>query len=273
MPSQAAKSDAAVGTYLNGKPESVQLEYLRKQIEMRTIGLGMAQYSTRWSSNKDAKVGTVSHLRTLLKEIITEESTLRRLNQLPEEAALPQQVKRNLGKLGTADADAMDVEKKAVFSTEQLAAMSDAEMQRRIAAGIADTVENMNGVSGATGAPAFNQELVGKQVEVCWKYFDKDTNEPMLIWSTGRIVRVADGLTDKRSPRARSVLPAGMVLWAWDADADFGEAAGEQWLALLPQKWNPTHQLLYGWRYDPREFAAAPTERDERRRDATRATE
>ena len=64
-----------------------------------------------------------------------------------------------------------------------------------------------------------------------------------------------------------------MVLWAWDADPEFGEAAGEQWLALLPQKWNPPRQLLYGWRYDPCEFAAAPTVRDERRRGATRATE
>ena len=40
------------------------------------------------------------------------------------------------------------------------------------------------------------------------------------IWSTGRVVRVADGLTDKRSKRAQKVLPAGMVLWAWDADLD-----------------------------------------------------
>ena len=63
----------------------------------------------------------------------------------------------------------------------------------------------------------------------------------------------------------------------WDADADFGEVAGEQWLALLPQKWNPPHTQLYGWRYDPRprQFAAAPAERDEcrRGRGATHATE
>ena len=146
-------------------------------------------------------------------------------------------------------------------------------MQRRVEAGISDTVENLNGVAGMTGAPAFDQALVGKQVEVCWKYFHKETKEPMLIWSPGRVVRVADGLTDRRSPKARTVLPAGMVLWAWDADPEFGEAAGEQWLALLPQKWNPPRQLLYGWRYDPREFAKAPTERDERRRGATRAVD
>ena len=46
-----------------------------------------------------------------------------------------------------------------------------------------------------------------------------------------------------------------MVLWAWDADAEFEEAAGEKWLALLPNKWNK-HQI-YGWRYDPSEFASA----------------
>ena len=272
MPSQAAKSMAEVDRSLK-VPEAQQLEYLRKQIELRTIGLGWSQYATRWSSNKDAKIGTVAHLRALLMEILTEETTQRRLKQLPTEAALPQQIKRNHGQLGTADAGAKEICKKQLFSTEELDRQSDAEMQRRIAAGIADTVENMNGPSGEAGAPNFDQQLVGKQTEVCWRYTNKDTGEPMLIWAPGRIKRVADGLTDKRSPRARAVLPAGMVLWAWDADPEFGEAAGEQWLALLPQKWNPPRQLLYGWRYDPREFAAAPTERDERRRGATRAAE
>ena len=71
----------------------------------------------------------------------------------------------------------------------------------------------------------------------------------------GRVARVADGLTDKRSSRAQKVLPAGAVLWAWDADPAFDEPAGEQWLMLLPKKWN--RQQHYGWRYDPREFGAA----------------
>ena len=251
--SQAAKSDTEVSAFLAGKPESQQLEYLRKQIEMRTIGLGWTQFTTRWSSNKDAKIGTVAHLRELLKEILTFEITARRMKELPTEAALPQQIKRDLGQLGALDEDAMEIEKKALFSTDELKAKADAEMQRRVEAGIADTVEALNG----NVPPAFDQQLVGKQLEVCWKYTNKDTKEPMLIWATGRVVRVADGLTDKRSPRARMVLPAGMVLWAWDADPDFGEAAGEQWLALVPQKWNPSRALLYGWRYDPREFAAA----------------
>ena len=44
------------------------------------------------------------------------------------------------------------------------------------------------------------------------------------------------------------ILPAGALLWAWDADKDRGEAAGEQWLILLPEKWNM--QVQYAWRFD-----------------------
>ena len=47
------------------------------------------------------------------------------------------------------------------------------------------------------------------------------------------------------------------MLWAWDADPDFEELAGEQWLILLPHKWNPTtHRTVYSWHYDPRALGA-----------------
>ena len=99
-------------------------------------------------------------------------------------------------------------------------------------------------------------------------YTDRDTSKRILIWATGRVARVADGLTDRRSERAKTVLPAGMVLWVWEADPEFDEPAGEKWLALLPQKWNK--QQVYSWRYDPREFKpTAERERDERRHGAT----
>ena len=44
-------------------------------------------------------------------------------------------------------------------------------------------------------------------------------------------------------------MPAGALLWAWEENAEFGEKAGEQWLILLPDKWN--RQVHYGWRFDP----------------------
>ena len=60
------------------------------------------------------------------------------------------------------------------------------------------------------------------------------------------MVRVADGASDKKSARCTKPLPGGTLLWAWDADPEFGEVAGEQWLTLLPKKWNPsTHKQVY----------------------------
>ena len=121
---------------------------------------------------------------------------------------------------------------KALFSTAELRVKAEAARQRRVEAGISDPVENMQPVK----SPAFDQSLVGKWLEVRWKYTNKDTGEPEYIWSTGKVVRVADGLADKRSARAKKILPAGALLWAWEADADFEEKAGEQWLILLPDK-------------------------------------
>ena len=140
-------------------------------------------------------------------------------------------------------------------------------MQRRVEAGISDSIEDVNaGVNGGK-APAFDQALVGKRLEVLWPYTDKDTGKRVLIWASGRVARVADGISDKRSKAGKVVLPAGMLLWAWDADPEFEEPAGEKWLALLPKKWNK--QQLYSWRFDPREFSpAAAPQRDERRRNA-----
>lgn len=120
-----------------------------------------------------------------------------------------------------------------------------------LAAGISDTLEGLNG----NDAPPFDQALVGKRLEVLWPYTNKDTKEKVLVWAEGRVARVADGLSDKRSAAAKVVLPAGMVLWAWDADPEFEEPAGEKWLALLPQKFNK--QQVYSWRLAASEFSTS----------------
>ena len=254
---------------LRPKPEAQQLEWLRRQVEMRVLGLGWTQYATRWSSNKNARIGTVAHLTELLEEIIEEEKSRERFTAgtergLPKEPAPPQGEWRDAKQLGTLDADAQTVRSQARFSAEQLEQLAQKEMQRRVAAGISDDVEARQ----PERAPEFDQQLVGKRLEVLWKYLDKNTEQPHYIWCTGRVVRIADGLTDKRSQRARSILPGGAVLWAWDADPEFEEAAGEQWLVLLPSKWNPsTHKQVYSWRYDPRELGAArAAEPDQRRK-------
>ena len=72
------KSKQELAKALNGKSEAQKFELLRKQIEMRVLGCGWSKYETRWSSNKDSKIGTVAHLRSLLIEIL-EHERLRRV--------------------------------------------------------------------------------------------------------------------------------------------------------------------------------------------------
>ena len=49
-------------------------------------------------------------------------------------------------------------------------------------------------------------------------------------------MRVADGLTDKTTKLGKKLLPAGAVLWAWEADPEFDEEPGEKWLTLRKDK-------------------------------------
>ena len=271
---QRATGKQQVAAALKGKPEAQQLEYLRLQIEMRVLGCGWSQYATRWSAKADERIGTVAHLTALLEEIIEEERSRGRFTAgtergLPVEAAPPHHQARDLGQLGTADADATAIAQRSMFSAEELRVKSEAERQRRVEAGIADPVEQAQ----QHDAPLFDSGLVGKRLEVLWKYFETTEDgkqKAHLIWATGRVARVADGLTDKRSSRAKKILPAGALLWAWDADPQFDEPAGEQWLILLPQKWNK--QQVYSWRYDPRELGAVQANApDPRRKNAKRA--
>eukprot|EP00966_Prymnesium_polylepis_P332779 7388258-Prymnesium_polylepis.1 len=186
------------------KPEAQQLEYLRDQIEMRVLGLGWTQYATRWSSSKDANIGSVAHLMELLEEIISAEISAARHTAgtekgLPTEAAPPQGEWRDSMQLGTLDADALEVRSRTRFSSSELRQKAAARMQQRIELGISDTVEMMQ----PQDAPKFNQELVGKRLEVLWKYHEKETQTPHYIWCSGRVVRVADGLTDAKSKQGR----------------------------------------------------------------------
>ena len=62
------------------------------------------------------------------------------------------------------------------------------------------------------------------------------------------------------------------MLWAWDADPEFDEAAGQQWLVLLPKKWKK--QQVYSWRFDPRELGASQASApDARRKKARRSVD
>ena len=150
------------------KPEAQQLEYLRYQIEMRVLGLGWSEYATRWSSAADSRIGTVAHLTKLLEELIKEETARKRfpadsVSGLPTEAAPPQLAAGGSTQLGTLDADAVVVRSTTRFNSDELKRKAEAEVERRIAAGISDDTEWRQ----PEEAPAFDSALVGKRLEVC----------------------------------------------------------------------------------------------------------
>ena len=155
--------------------------------------------------------------------------------------------------LGTADVDAARLEAKSLFNVSNLLTCAQEERTKREAEGISDEVEALQ----PSEAPPFDIWLAGKQLEVLWPYQENGTT--IKIWASGTVVRVADGLTDKTSKRARKILPAGALLWAWEANLEHDELPGEKWLILLPTKWNK--QVQWSWRFDPCELAPSGTAR------------
>ena len=99
--------------------------------------------------------------------------------------------------------------------------------------------------------PAFDSKIIGRRFEVCWPY--KKDGQTVKVWASGACRAIADGKTTKRSKACKALFPAGALLWAWDADPEFDECAGEQWLVLHPHKWN--RHVQYAWRFDPCEIA------------------
>ena len=98
----------------------------------------------------------------MLEEILVEEKARGRFTAgsdqgLPTEAAPPQHEARSLGQLGTADADAVEISKRALFSAEELEAKVQVAMQRREASGVADRVERLH--SQRTRQPLISSSL------------------------------------------------------------------------------------------------------------------
>jgi hypothetical protein len=247
---QGARDRKQLDAALKGKSTTEKLAELRRQIEMRTLGCGWTHFKVKWGFDPDEKEETIKAWRKqLLDEIIPHEMTLRRQKRLPAAAAPPQVCSRITKVLGTTDTGALQLEAQGLFNVAGLLERAQVERARREAAGISDGVE----AKQQAKAPLFNTELVGKWLEVCWPYKGGD-GKTVKIWASGQVKRVADGLTDKRSARAKKILPAGALLWAWEADPEYKEASGEQWLVLLPEKWNK--HVQYAWRFDPCELVS-----------------
>eukprot|EP00965_Chrysotila_dentata_P108891 3597346-Pleurochrysis_carterae.AAC.1 len=72
------------------------------------------------------------------------------------------------------------------------------------------------------------------------------------MWCEGEVESVADGTSDKRSHRARTLLPAGALKMKWPEDAEREEPENFAWIILHPGKWN--RDVQYAWRWAPSEL-------------------
>ena len=98
--------------------------------------------------------------------------------------------------------------------------------------------------------PELTAELVGRKLEVCWRYHEN--GKPVMIWCTGVVDHVADGKSDKKSDRCKNILPAGMIRMRWPEDKERHEKESFTWNVLHPAKWNKDTHL--GWRWDASEL-------------------
>ena len=204
-----------------------------------------------WSSSTDLTVGTLTTLTAHALKIIQAEAT----REIPTEPHCPQLMRKTLPQLGIPTVKVEELDSKGTDHIAALKAAAEEERTRREAAGIGDRVQNRQPVQ----PPPFNNTLVGRRLEVRYKYdiVDPETKEPTgetaFLWCSCEVLRVSDGTARKVGAKGqvlKSMHPAGTVLLRWDANQAMGETEpSEQWMGLLPSKWN-TDQL-YAWRRDP----------------------
>ena len=111
-----------------------KLDWLREQIEMRTVGLAWLDRKTPWSSSSDGEVGTVGQLKDYLLELLQEEQDLEELGGLPckvralqskshlaAECPPPQLRRKTFKALGTPTAQAASIsDDRTELSMEEL---------------------------------------------------------------------------------------------------------------------------------------------------------
>jgi hypothetical protein len=241
--------------------------FLRQQVEMRVNGLGWQDLAVTWQHSGESLDESVSRLKGHLKDVLIEEAVRMRRGEVvwdgtrlvtPSEAALPDFEAKSRKQLGTRSADAEELASRALCSPEQIAAASERERERREAAGFTDPVQMQMPREPILTLP------VGTQLEVCWGlYKATEDNSNAKMWCPCKVLRVADGDTDKGrdgqalSAGARKLAPRGMVLVEWEPDPERGETESTtMWLLLDPRpgKWNGDGHRA--WRYHSDELAA-----------------
>lgn len=179
-----------------------KLDWLREQIEMRVIGLSWQEWKTPWSASKDETVGTVDQLKDHLKEVLAWEEQLRMDGSLPskarargsasalaDECPTPQLKRKTFKALGTptVQCDALSNDR-IECSQEDLLAAAQRRREELEVAGEIDWVSDRQPNPTGQG-PAPDIRLLGKKLEVRWRYTSTTTGLPVYMWCEGEVVQ------------------------------------------------------------------------------------
>ena len=257
---------AAMTTALNALAnDQLKLNYLREQIEMRVIGLGFVDFTPKWSSSKDAEIGTVSDLTTLLRDILMEEEERRVCDELPQVAVVPIMKRKTFKELGTptAQAEALSPIIKEL-SPEELLAQAQEQRAALEAAGEIDRVGDLQ----PDKPPPLDDSIIGTQLEICWRYWRSPTEEEIAkgekrkkigvpIWCEGKVVLVANGTTTTERPesaKCKKLAKAGAVRIHWPADKERDEPDAFSWYIFQNELWAPPKDTHMAWRFSEAEL-------------------
>lgn len=170
---------------------------------MRVIGLSWNEWKTPWSSSSDESVGSVEQLEAHLKEVLVREQLLHDRGELPnkeyalrgkeslaEECPALLLQRKTFKALGTPtmQADALS-NSRIELSAAEILAMAQQRRTELELAGEIDWLCDRQPYNTGQG-PVPDKSLLGKTLEIRWRYRHKDTGEPVFMWCEGEVAQV-----------------------------------------------------------------------------------
>lgn len=171
---------------------------------MRVIGLSWCEWRTPWSSAKDENIGTIDQLLEHLKEVMDREKDLGARGELPckeralvskdalaEECPAPLLQRKTFKALGTptVQADALS-DSQIELSPEEITIMAQRRRSELEVAGEIDWLCDRQPYNTGQG-PIPDKALVGKSLEIRWRYTNRDTGEPVFTWCEGEVIQAS----------------------------------------------------------------------------------
>ena len=144
---------------------------------------------------------------------------------------------------GTVAADVVMIDEQQEFDAELIVERAQALCQEREDNGLEDIVESVQPPQW----PKVDSTLVGKRLEICWK-FDTDDGDEVLRWCPGVVTEVSNGSNIKKEWAFYKLGEA--IMFNFDAIEERGEKEHTWKVELKRSLWNPRKTTLMvagGW--------------------------